>query len=99
MSIVLEETPTFRDERTPDAPPQAGGIPLSAVLVLRNIARNVVKTEAEEELLKEQTRNPEKGGWNEKLFRPHLSQLHGILAENLAMVRNNIHYKSLFCLL
>ncbi|KAM0486982.1 hypothetical protein ACHAPX_000249 [Trichoderma viride] len=85
MSIVLEETPTFRDERTPDAPPQAGGIPLSAVLVLRNIARNVVKTEAEEELLKEQSRSPDKGGWNEKLFRPHLSQLYGILAENLAM--------------
>ncbi|PNP52643.1 hypothetical protein THARTR1_06808 [Trichoderma harzianum] len=85
MSIVLEETPTFRDERMPEAPPQAGGIPLSAVLVLRNIARNVVKTEAEEELLKEQSRTFEKGGWNEKLFRPHLTQLHGILAENLAM--------------
>ncbi|EGR51458.1 uncharacterized protein TRIREDRAFT_57100 [Trichoderma reesei QM6a] len=85
MSIVLEETPTFRDERMPEAPPQAGGIPLSAVLVLRNIARNVVKTEAEEELLKEQSRTAEKGGWNERLFRPHLSQLYGILAENLAM--------------
>lgn len=95
MSIVLEETPTFRDERTPDAPSQAGGIPLSAVLVLRNIARNVVKTEAEEELLKEQSRSPEKGGWNEKLFRPHLSQLYGILAENLAMVRNTFVF-SLF---
>lgn len=95
MSIVLEETPTFRDERTPDAPPQAGGIPLSAVLVLRNIARNVVKTEAEEELLKEQSRSPEKGGWNEKLFRPHLSQLYGILAENLAMVRNGVQSRFL----
>lgn len=96
MSIVLEETPTFRDERTPDAPPQTGGIPLSAVLVLRNIARNVVKTEAEEELLKEQSRTPEKGGWNEKLFRPHLSQLYGILAENLAMVRNKHSMQVLF---
>lgn len=95
MSIVLEETPTFRDERTPDAPPQAGGIPLSAVLVLRNIARNVVKTEAEEELLKEQSRSPDKGGWNEKLFRPHLSQLYGILAENLAMVRNTLFIRLL----
>ncbi len=42
----------MRDERNPNAPPQAAGIPLSAVLILRNIARNVVKTAAEEKLVK-----------------------------------------------
>ncbi|KAK5987868.1 Chromatin structure-remodeling complex subunit rsc9-like protein [Cladobotryum mycophilum] len=86
MSVSFEETATFRDERTPDAPAQAAGIPLSAVLVLRNIARNVVKTEAEEELMKlQEKKNSEKGGWNERLFRPFLPRLYEILAENVAM--------------
>lgn len=87
MNVTMEETATFRDERTPDAAPQAAGIPLSAVLVLRNIARNVVKTEAEEELVKLQQRGSERGGWNERLFRQHLPRLFEVLAENVAMVR------------
>ncbi|RDA92466.1 hypothetical protein CP533_6416 [Ophiocordyceps camponoti-saundersi (nom. inval.)] len=82
MTVAAEETMTMRDERNPNAPPQAAGIPLSAVLVLRNIARNVVKTDAEEELIK---RTDEHGGWNEKLFRPVLPRLFEILAENRAM--------------
>ena len=87
MGVTYEETMTVRDERNPNAPPQAAGIPLSAVLVLRNIARNVVKTEAEEELLKsQQSSTAEKGGWNEKLFRPVLPRLFEILAENKALV-------------
>lgn len=88
MAVTYEETVTIRDERNPNAPPQAAGIPLSAVLVLRNIARNVVKTEAEEELLKQQEKGPEQGGWNEKMFRPVLQRLFEILAENKAMVSN-----------
>lgn len=35
----------MRDERNPNLPAQAAGIPLSAVLVLRNIARNASKAE------------------------------------------------------
>ncbi|OAA61092.1 chromatin remodeling complex subunit [Niveomyces insectorum RCEF 264] len=45
ISVAYEETPTMRDERNPQLPPQAAGIPLSAVLVLRNIARNAAKAE------------------------------------------------------
>lgn len=88
LAVTYEETPTVRDERNPNLPPQAAGIPLSAVLVLRNIARNVVKTDAEEELVKQQVAGPERGGWNEKLFRPVLFRLFEILAENRAMVRS-----------
>ncbi|KAI9151827.1 SH3 domain-containing protein [Paramyrothecium foliicola] len=85
MAVTYEETVTVRDERNPNAPPQAAGIPLSAVLVLRNIARNVVKTDAEEELLKQHGSESERGGWNEKMFRPVLQRLFEILAENKAM--------------
>ncbi len=52
ITVIYEETASVRDERNPNAPPQAAGIPLSAVLILRNIARNVVKTAAEEKLVK-----------------------------------------------
>ncbi|KAL3962533.1 hypothetical protein ACCO45_004056 [Purpureocillium lilacinum] len=85
MAVTYEETVTTRDERNPNAPLQAAGIPLSAVLVLRNIARNVVKTDAEEELVKTQKRGGERGGWNEKLFRPAQPRLFEILAENRAL--------------
>jgi chromatin structure-remodeling complex subunit RSC9 len=86
MAVTFEETLTVRDERNPNLPPQAAGIPLSAALVLRNMARNVVKTEAEEELLKKQEKTGETGGWNETLFRPILPRLFEILAENRALV-------------
>lgn len=86
MSLTFEETTTVVDETNPRAPPQAAGIPLSAVLVLRNIARNIVKTEAEEELVKEQKRTGEKGGWNEKLFRAYQPRLFEVLAQNRPMV-------------
>ncbi|RGP77638.1 hypothetical protein FLONG3_4211 [Fusarium longipes] len=85
MTVTFEETMTVCDERNPNLPPQAAGIPLSAALVLRNIARNVVKTEAEEEMLKTQAETGESGGWNETLFRPLLPRLFEILAENRAM--------------
>ncbi|KAK3316184.1 hypothetical protein B0H66DRAFT_518967 [Apodospora peruviana] len=54
ITLTYEETASVRDERNPNAMPQAAGIPLSATLILRNIARNVVKTESEEALLKKQ---------------------------------------------
>ncbi|CAG9943876.1 unnamed protein product [Clonostachys rosea f. rosea IK726] len=86
MALTFEETLTVRDERNPSAPPQAAGIPLSAVLILRNIARNVVKTDAEEELKKiQKAHGDEQGGYNETLFRPVLPRLFEILAENKAM--------------
>ena len=93
MTLTYEETMTTRDERNPNAAPQAAGIPLSAVLVLRNLARNVVKTEAEDEMLKKQDQGGETGGWNEKLFRPLLPRLFEILAENRALVSINAPFK------
>ncbi|KAI0155189.1 hypothetical protein GGR57DRAFT_464522 [Xylariaceae sp. FL1272] len=84
MSITWEQTMTTRDERNPKVE-QPAGIPLSAVLVLRNIARNVVKTESEEELLKRHEMGGEAGGWNERLFRPVMARLFEVLTENKAM--------------
>lgn len=90
LTLTYEQTVTVRDERDPKIY-QAAGIPLSAVLVLRNIARNVVKTEAQEELLKEQEENgvDEKArGWNERLFRSMLPRFHEIMTENPIMGTN-----------
>ncbi|KAI2633211.1 hypothetical protein GGS26DRAFT_555722 [Hypomontagnella submonticulosa] len=84
MSLTWEQTIVTRDERNPKLE-QAAGIPLSAVLVLRNIARNVVKTESEEQLLKEHELGGEGGGWNEKLFRPVMPRLFEVMTENKAM--------------
>ncbi|KAI0010350.1 hypothetical protein F4779DRAFT_577769 [Xylariaceae sp. FL0662B] len=84
MTLAWEQTFSTRDERNPKIE-QAGGIPLSAVLVLRNIARNVVKTESEELLQKEHERGGEGGGWNEKLFRPVMVRLFEVMTENKAM--------------
>lgn len=86
MGISFEETVTVRDEQNPNMPAQAAGIPLSAALILRNIARNVVKTDSEEELTKTKSGRDERGGWNERLFRPVLPRLFEILAENRALV-------------
>ncbi|KAI6781886.1 uncharacterized protein J7T54_005096 [Emericellopsis cladophorae] len=86
LAVSNEETQTQRDERNPNLPPQAAGIPLSAVLILRNLARNVVKTDAEEDLMKAQgSDGSERGGWNERLFRPVQPRLFEILAENRAL--------------
>ncbi|AEO58803.1 hypothetical protein MYCTH_2306410 [Thermothelomyces thermophilus ATCC 42464] len=62
ITLTYEETASARDERNPNAPPQAAGIPLSAALILRNIARNVVKTAAEERLLASSSSAQQGGG-------------------------------------
>lgn len=90
FTFTTEETLVTRDERNP-AIIQPAGIPLSAVLVLRNIARNVVKTEAQDDLLKEQEKSgmDEKArGWNEKLFRCVLPRLFDVMTNNRAMANN-----------
>ncbi|PHH62281.1 hypothetical protein CDD81_7269 [Ophiocordyceps australis] len=61
---------------------QAAGIPVSAVLVLRNIARNAAKTEAGEE---EQQRSGAKMSLCERLFWPQRPRLFEILTENKYM--------------
>ena len=90
LTLTYEETMTARDERNPNGPLQPAGTPFSAVLVLRNIARNVVKTEAQEQLLEEQSRHgvPEDArGWNEQLFRVVLPRLHEIMTENRVLAQ------------
>ncbi|KAF3761785.1 hypothetical protein M406DRAFT_95050 [Cryphonectria parasitica EP155] len=90
FSLTFEETLTTRDERNPNVI-QPAGIPLSAVLILRNIARNVVKTEAQDEILKEQEKQglDEKArGWNERLFRCVLPRLHEVMTTNRVMAPN-----------
>ncbi|TDZ38521.1 Chromatin structure-remodeling complex subunit rsc9 [Colletotrichum sidae] len=82
LTFQYEETASIPDEQNPAGPPQAAGIPLSAVLILRNIARNVVKTSAQEDLLKLHELGGEGGGWNERLFRTLLPRLYEILSEN-----------------
>ncbi|KAI0392280.1 hypothetical protein F5Y17DRAFT_437121 [Xylariaceae sp. FL0594] len=84
MPLTWEKTVVTMDERKPNVE-QAAGIPLSAVLVLRNIARNIVKTEAEEELLKQNETSGESGGWNERLFRPVMARLFDVMTENKAL--------------
>ncbi|KAF9876352.1 arid/bright DNA binding domain-containing protein [Colletotrichum karsti] len=85
MTFQYEETAATHDEQNPAAGPQAAGIPLSAVLILRNIARNVVKTPAQEDLLKLHELGGEGGGWNERLFRTLLPRLYEIMSENKLM--------------
>jgi chromatin structure-remodeling complex subunit RSC9 len=60
---------------------QAAGIPLSAVLVLRNLARNLSKTDAEQNVVK-------MGGVSfvDKLFRPVEPRLFEVMAHNRALV-------------
>jgi chromatin structure-remodeling complex subunit RSC9 len=62
----------------------AAGVPLSAVLVLRNLARNIPKTEMEKNKLME-------GGvsWVEQLFKPIEPHLFEVMAHNKALVRSS----------
>jgi chromatin structure-remodeling complex subunit RSC9 len=85
MAITWEQTLITRDDKNPQIV-RAAGIPLSAVLVLRNIARNVVKTESQEQLLKKEETGGATGGWNERLFRPVTVRLFEVMTENTAMV-------------
>lgn len=80
ITIKSEETLAVpADPRNPNGQHTAGGIPLSAVLVLRNIARNVVKTEAQEEVVKQEQNED---GWNERLFRSQRERLYEVMTEN-----------------
>lgn len=69
------ETPV--DERG-----DAAGIPLTAVLVLRNLARNLPKTEAEEVAMKEEGTV----SYVDKLFKPVESRLWEAFAHNKSLV-------------
>ena len=59
----------------------AAGVPLSAVLVLRNLARNISKTDAEENSIK-----AGEVSWVDRLFKPVEPRLFDIMAHNQKMV-------------
>lgn len=87
LTVINEETATIRDERNPNVL-HPTGIPYTAALILRNIARNVVKTEAQEELLKDQDRrgiDAMARGWNEILFRTVRGRLSDVMTMNNAL--------------
>lgn len=65
---------------------EAAGIPLSAVLVLRNLARNLSKTEAEDKAMK----LPDAVPWVDRLFKPVEPRLYEIMAHNKALVSDDI---------
>jgi len=75
--IAFTWQPTPYDERR-----DATGIPLSAVLVLRNLARNIPKTEAEENALKVDG----EAHWMDKLFKPVEPRLFEIMVHNKTLV-------------
>ncbi|KAK5661971.1 hypothetical protein OQA88_10082 [Cercophora sp. LCS_1] len=92
LHLSYEETASVRDERNPNLPAQAAGIPLSAVLILRNIARNVVKTEAEDAVVK-QKENAKEGeeapvSHKERLFRPVVGRLFEVFTENRVLAKD-----------
>ncbi|KAG4420036.1 hypothetical protein IFR04_006795 [Cadophora malorum] len=66
---------TAQDERS-----EAAGIPLSAVLVLRNLARNIPKTDAEAA-----TKLGGGVSWLDRLFKPVEPRLFEILAHNKSL--------------
>jgi chromatin structure-remodeling complex subunit RSC9 len=76
---IFQYQVTMTDERG-----DAAGIPLSAVLVLRNLARNLSKTEAEEVALKEIGVS-----WVDRLFKPVERQLFEIMVHNRSLVSPN----------
>jgi len=91
LNLTYEETASVRDERNPNAPPQAAGIPLSAVLILRNIARNIDKTEAEEALAKQRELRQDAdpiASYKERLFLPVRGRLWEIFAENRVLTKD-----------
>ncbi|KAH8816125.1 hypothetical protein F5884DRAFT_775012 [Xylogone sp. PMI_703] len=67
---------TATDERG-----DAAGIPLSAVLVLRNLARNLSKTEAEENAMK----GSDGVSWVDRLFKPIEPRLFEVFAHNKSL--------------
>jgi chromatin structure-remodeling complex subunit RSC9 len=75
QAFMLQYTAT--DERQ-----EAAGVPLSAVLVLRNLARNLSKTEAEEKAMK----LPGAVSWVDRLFKPVSPRLYETMAHNKALV-------------
>jgi chromatin structure-remodeling complex subunit RSC9 len=70
---------TAKDERH-----EAAGIPLTAVLVLRNLARNIPKTEAEENAMKDEGAV----SWLDRLFKPVEAKLWEVFAHNRPLVRS-----------
>jgi len=93
-SVVKDTTEQSGPPPAVDERNDAAGIPLSAVLVLRNLARNLPKTDAEETALKLD------GGisWVERLFKAVEPRLFEVLVHNKSLVSYYTQYsKSAIC--
>ncbi|EHK98919.1 putative Chromatin structure-remodeling complex subunit rsc9 [Glarea lozoyensis 74030] len=77
---ILPAADFIKNQTAADEQHQAAGIPLSAVLVLRNLARNLSKTDAEQNVVK-------LGGVSfvDKLFKPVEPRLYEVMAHNKAL--------------
>lgn len=80
INVAYEETVAVRDERSNQA--QAAGIPLSAALVLRNIARNVSRSDGGVEGSSSEGRADARGKTLELLFRPVTARLCEVMMKN-----------------
>jgi chromatin structure-remodeling complex subunit RSC9 len=82
--IVSPPKHTFKYQITAvDDRNDAAGIPLSAVLVLRNLARNLPKTDAEESSLKIDSTV----SWVDRLFKPVEPRLFEVMVHNKSLVK------------
>jgi chromatin structure-remodeling complex subunit RSC9 len=80
--IIPAPRKTFSTQYTAtDERGDAAGIPLSAVLVLRNLARNISKTEAEDIAVKDNGIS-----WVDRLFKPVEPRLFEVMAHNRSLV-------------
>ena len=87
--IVPAKKQTFKIMYTAtDEAGQAAGIPLTSVLVLRNLARNLPKTEAEDSALKSGNVS-----FVERLFKPVEPKLFDIMAHNKPLVRTLLPFR------
>lgn len=80
--IVPAKTQTFLFQKSPvDEQQHLTGMPLTAVLILRNLARNIPKTNIDENIVKS-------GGvsWVHRLMKPIEPHLQEIFAHNVALV-------------
>lgn len=81
--IISPPRQIFKYQNTAiDERQDAAGIPLSAVLVLRNLARNLPKTEAEENSLKADGTVT----WTDRLFKPVEQRLFEVMVHNNSLV-------------
>ncbi|TQS39166.1 hypothetical protein Golomagni_00309 [Golovinomyces magnicellulatus] len=82
QSYILPKRQKFTHNITVDEKQEAAGIPLTAILILRNLARNLPKIEANESFVKT---SGESVPWVDRLFKPIEHQLFDIMTHNKSL--------------